>query len=174
MHAPSHLLLDLPELGSHAVRSGFPFDLEFPRPGFSADKGEAQEVEGRRFDAIDVETFCENWPATGILMPKSASQINELQPNSLRNGTGNFRPVSGSIFQRTGNITSGVRCAHARNPGRPGWTKKPHQRYRLQRNRCCARQSSAPLRRAPRSSRQAGDLQYSAGLAHRPGLCLVR
>jgi len=28
---------------------GFPFDLEFPRSGFSADKGEAQEVEGLRF-----------------------------------------------------------------------------------------------------------------------------
>jgi hypothetical protein len=43
--------------------------------------------------------FCENWPATGILMPKSASQINKLQPNSLRNGTGNFRPYQGASFK---------------------------------------------------------------------------
>src|ERR1700745_4063945 len=47
-HTPSHRLLDLPQLCPHAVRSGFPFDLESSRVGFSADEGEAQEVEGLR------------------------------------------------------------------------------------------------------------------------------
>jgi hypothetical protein len=32
----------------HAVRSGFPSNLEFARTGFAADEGEAQEVEGFR------------------------------------------------------------------------------------------------------------------------------
>src|SRR5215204_1248556 len=48
VHAPSHLLLDLLKLRPHAVPSGFPFDLEFPRSGLAADEGEAQEVEGLR------------------------------------------------------------------------------------------------------------------------------
>jgi hypothetical protein len=49
VHAPPHLLFDRLELRSHAVRSGFPFDLEFARTSFPADEGEAQEVEGLRF-----------------------------------------------------------------------------------------------------------------------------
>jgi hypothetical protein len=48
MHAPSHLLLDLLELRPHAVPSGFPSDLEFPRAGLATGEGEAQEVEGLR------------------------------------------------------------------------------------------------------------------------------
>src|ERR1043166_7562487 len=48
MHAQSHLLLDLLKLRPHAVPSGFPSDLEFPRSGLATGEGEAQEVEGLR------------------------------------------------------------------------------------------------------------------------------
>src|SRR5918996_6140823 len=46
---PSQLLLDLPELGSHAVASGLPMDQEAPPTALAADEGEAQEGEGLRF-----------------------------------------------------------------------------------------------------------------------------
>src|ERR687891_1985893 len=45
---PSQLLLDLPELGSHAVASRLPFDQEAAPTALAADEGEAQEVEGLR------------------------------------------------------------------------------------------------------------------------------
>ena len=48
MHAPPHLLFDPVQLRPHAVLPGFPFDQEFTPAGFSADEGEAQEVEGLR------------------------------------------------------------------------------------------------------------------------------
>src|SRR3954462_10331404 len=49
VHAPPHLLFAHLELRPHAVRSGFPFNLEFARARFPADESEAQEVEGLRF-----------------------------------------------------------------------------------------------------------------------------
>jgi hypothetical protein len=50
MPSPSHLLLNFPELGPHAVASGFPFDLELTTTNAcSADEGEAKKVEGFRF-----------------------------------------------------------------------------------------------------------------------------
>ena len=49
MHALPHLFLNRLELRPYAVRSGLPFDLEFPRAGLAANEGEAQEVEGLRF-----------------------------------------------------------------------------------------------------------------------------
>src|ERR1700752_244632 len=49
VHAPPHLAFDHPQLHPHAVPPGLPFDLEFTRAGFTADEGEAQEVEGLRF-----------------------------------------------------------------------------------------------------------------------------
>src|SRR5260370_11745034 len=49
MPSPSHLLLDFPELSSHAVASGFPFDLELTPAACSADEGKAEKVEGFRF-----------------------------------------------------------------------------------------------------------------------------
>ena len=48
MHALPHLLFDHLELRPHAVRPGFPFDLEPTGASFTADEGEAQEVEGLR------------------------------------------------------------------------------------------------------------------------------
>src|SRR5712691_9595621 len=48
MHAPPQLLLDLLELGPHAVAPGVPFDLELVPACLAADEGEAQEVEGLR------------------------------------------------------------------------------------------------------------------------------
>ena len=48
VHAPPHFLLNHLEFRPHAVRPGLPFDLEFARAGFAADKGEAQKVEGLR------------------------------------------------------------------------------------------------------------------------------
>src|ERR687897_3268949 len=47
--SPSQLLLDLPELGSHAVAAGLPFDQEAAPTALAADEDEAQEVEGLRF-----------------------------------------------------------------------------------------------------------------------------
>ena len=44
VHTPSQLLLDLPQLCPHAVRSGFPFDLKSSRAGFPADEGEARKL----------------------------------------------------------------------------------------------------------------------------------
>src|SRR5947199_8278163 len=49
VHAPPHFLFDHRELRAHAVPSGPPFDLEFPRAGLAANEDEAQEVEGLRF-----------------------------------------------------------------------------------------------------------------------------
>jgi hypothetical protein len=49
MPSPSHLLLNFPELSSHAVASGFPFDLELTPAACSADEGKAEKVEGFRF-----------------------------------------------------------------------------------------------------------------------------
>src|ERR1022692_1965906 len=48
VHAPPQRLLDLLELGPHAVAPDFPVDQEFTLAGFAADEGEAQEVEGLR------------------------------------------------------------------------------------------------------------------------------
>src|SRR5262245_56088689 len=59
VHAPPHFLFDHLELRSHAVPSGPPFDLEFPRAGLAADEGEAQEVEGLRFaESTPLTAFC--------------------------------------------------------------------------------------------------------------------
>jgi hypothetical protein len=44
----SHLLLDLSELCSHAVTSGFPLEKEFAPARFAADEREAQESERLR------------------------------------------------------------------------------------------------------------------------------
>src|SRR6185312_4541372 len=49
VHTPPQLLFDPLELRPHAVRSGFPSNLESARASFPADEGEAQEVEGLRF-----------------------------------------------------------------------------------------------------------------------------
>src|SRR5215831_3251495 len=48
VHAPTQLPLDLPQLRSHAVRSGIPFNLEFARSSLATREGKAQEVEGFR------------------------------------------------------------------------------------------------------------------------------
>ena len=48
VHAPSQLVLDLPELRLHAVAAALPMDLEVAPAGLAADEGEAQEVEGLR------------------------------------------------------------------------------------------------------------------------------
>jgi hypothetical protein len=48
VHAPPHLLFDYPQLRPHAVPPGLPGKQEFPRTGFAADEGGAQEVEGPR------------------------------------------------------------------------------------------------------------------------------
>src|SRR5947199_10198516 len=49
VHTPPQLLFDHLELRPHAVRSGFPFNLESARASFPADEGEPQEVEGLGF-----------------------------------------------------------------------------------------------------------------------------
>src|SRR5215470_12042626 len=48
VHAPAQLPLDLPQLRSHAIPPGVPFDLEFARSSLAAREGEAKEVEGFR------------------------------------------------------------------------------------------------------------------------------
>src|ERR1700732_2734233 len=67
VHAPPHLLFDHLELRSHAIRPGFPFDLEFTRAGLTADEGEAQEVEGFR--------LAEPTPLTALC--RKASELDE-------------------------------------------------------------------------------------------------
>src|SRR5271169_2635720 len=49
MQPPSHFLLDVLELRSHAIPTGLAREQELSPTGFAADEGEAQEVEGLRF-----------------------------------------------------------------------------------------------------------------------------
>jgi len=49
MHPLSQFLLNLLKLSLHAVPPGLPLDQEVTAPGFAADEGKAQEVEGLRF-----------------------------------------------------------------------------------------------------------------------------
>jgi hypothetical protein len=50
VHAPPQFILHLQQLRRHAVTPGLPFELEVAPAVFAADEGEAQEVEGFRFD----------------------------------------------------------------------------------------------------------------------------
>src|SRR5512134_3720263 len=65
--SPPHLLLDLPELGSHAVTPGLPFDQEVAPTALAADEGKAQEVEGLRFSE----------PAPGALCRRVAAELDQ-------------------------------------------------------------------------------------------------
>jgi hypothetical protein len=49
MHPLSQFLLNLLKLSLHAVPPGLPLDQEVTAPGFAADEGKPQEVEGLRF-----------------------------------------------------------------------------------------------------------------------------
>src|SRR5215813_3806022 len=49
MHPLSQFLLNLLQLSLHAVPPGLPLDQEVTAPGFAADEGKPQEVEGLRF-----------------------------------------------------------------------------------------------------------------------------
>src|SRR4029077_20214037 len=51
VHSPSQRLLDLPELGAHAVATWLPPDPEVASPGLIANEHKAQELEGFRFGA---------------------------------------------------------------------------------------------------------------------------
>src|SRR5712691_9343490 len=67
MHAPPHLLFYRPELCSHAVPPGLPFDQEFALVGFAADEGEAQKVEGLRLAE----------PSCPAVLHRPASELDE-------------------------------------------------------------------------------------------------
>ena len=59
VHALPHFRFYLLELRSHAVATGFPFDLELARLGFAANEGEAQEAEGLRLaKPAPLAAFC--------------------------------------------------------------------------------------------------------------------
>jgi hypothetical protein len=55
--------------------------------------------------------FAETGPFRWDFDAQSASQFNGLQPNSLRNGTGNFQTCIRENFQGTGNFRA--RCPDA-------------------------------------------------------------
>src|SRR5262249_13879276 len=61
MHSPSQFLLDLPELGPHAIAPCGPLHEELPTAVAFADEGEAKEVEGLRLaePALSASFRCE-------------------------------------------------------------------------------------------------------------------